>query len=316
MRGYRVLCFILISLLLFLQWGALSYGDESSHSGPEFLLYKYHAIERELEKGSGPAPFHVESSVNQNTSHIDIYGTVIYPFNVVQNELLIPANWCQIVLSHPDIRACTYKKANDLWLLNVYNVRKYSEPLDAAYQLNFIYRVSKLQPGYFHMALTAKDGPSHTRDHHFVLEAIPRGKNLTFIHFRYSFGYNALGYYFMKIFGGTKIGFSIIGTDSAGNPVYVEELRGSAERDVVFHYLAILAYLDTRKTPACQRYERRFSKYYDLTMLFKKQLFEMERQEYLTYKRQDQASQQRFQDNVSRQETCGGVKTCLRDVNP
>jgi hypothetical protein len=293
-------CFFLISFFLLLQWGAISYGDDSSPSEPEFLRDKYHAIERKLEKGSGPTLFYVESSVNQNASHIDIYGTVKYPFDIVQKELLIPANWCQIILSHPDIRACTYKKVNDIWLLNVYNVHKYSEPLDAAYQLKFVYRLGKRQPGYFHFVVTAPEGPSKTRDHHFGLEAIPHGKNMTFIHFSYSFGYNALGYYIMKIFGGSKIGFSIIGTDSAGNPVYVEELRGAAERDVVFHYLAILAYLNTRKALPSQRYESRFSEYYNLTMLFKKQLFEMEKHEYLTYKRQDLESQKRLQADLSK----------------
>lgn len=182
--------------------------------------------------------------------------------------------------------------------MNVYNVRTYSEPLETAYPLKFVYRLGEPQPGYFQIDLIAKEGPSNTRDHHFGLEAIPLGKNTTFIHFRYSFGYNALGYYVMKIFGGSKIGFSVISTDSAGNPVYVKQLRGSAERDVVFHYLAILAYLDTRKAPPVQRDERRFNKYYDLTMLFKKQLFQMERKKYLTYKRQDLESQKRLQGDL------------------
>jgi hypothetical protein len=133
MRGYRVLCFFLIPLVLFFQKGAISYGDDSSRPGPESLLDKYHEIEKVQEKDSGPVLFYVESSVNKNASHVDIYGTIKYPFDSVQNELLIPVNWCQIVLPHPDVRACTYKKVNDTWLLNIYNVNKFSEPLEDAY---------------------------------------------------------------------------------------------------------------------------------------------------------------------------------------
>jgi hypothetical protein len=291
-------CFIVVSFFLFLPWGAIAYGADAFPSGPGFLLEKYHAIEKELEKGPGQARFHVESSVNQNAAAIDIYGTVKYPFHIVQSELMTPPNWCQIILSHPDIRACTYKGSADTWFMNVYNVRTYPETIDKAYQLKFVYRLGETQPGYFQVGLLAKEGPSNTSDHRFGLEAIPLGKKTTFIHFRYSFGYNALGYYVMKIFGGSKIGFSVIGTDSAGNPVYVEQLRGAAERDVVFHYLAILAYLDTRKAPSVQREDRRFNKYFDLTMLFKKQLFQMERQKYLAYKRQDRESQKRLQDDL------------------
>jgi hypothetical protein len=157
---------------------------------------------------------------------------------MVQKELLIPVNWCRIVLSHPDIRACTYKKANDTWLLNVYHVDKFSDPFESAYQMNFVYRVSALQPEYFYVALTAPEGPSNTKNHHFGLEAIPLENNRTLIHLRYSFRYSALVYFFMKILGGTKTGFSVIDTDGNGNPVYAEGLKGSAERDVVCHYLA------------------------------------------------------------------------------
>lgn len=300
MRGNRVPCLFMISFLLFYQWGAISYGDDSSRSGPESLLDKYHKIEKGLEKNSGPVPFFIESSVNKNASNVDIYGTIKYPFEMVQNELLVPTNWCEILLPHINVRACTYKKVNDTWLLNIYNVNKLSEPLEDAYQMKFEYRVSGLQPVYFDIALTAHEGPSHTKDHQFGFEAIPLGKKITFIHLRYSFGYSALGYFLMKIFGGTKIGFSIIGTDSAGNPVYVEGLRGTVERDVVGYYLAILAYLDTLKAPSDQRFERQISQWYDLTARFKKQLLEMKKEKYLTYKSQGWESQQRLQGDLNR----------------
>jgi hypothetical protein len=300
MRGDRVLCLFLISFLLFSQWGAISYGDDSSRSGPESLLDKYHEIEKELENNSGPVPFHIESSVDTNASHVDIYGTIKYPFEMVKNELLVPTNWCDIVLPDLYVRACTHKKVDDTWLLNIYNVTKFSEPLKDAYQMKFVYRVSELQPAYFNIALTAHEGPSHTKDHQFGLEAIPLEKNRTFIHLRYSFGYSALTFLLMKLFGGSKIGFSITGTDSAGNPVYVEGLRGEVERDVVCYYLAILAYLDTLEAPSDQRFERRTGQWYDLMARFKEQLSEMKKEAYLTYKSRDWQNQQKLQGDLNR----------------
>ena len=300
MRGNRILCIFLISFLLFSQWGAVSYGDDSSRSGPEFLLYKYHEIEKELEKNSGPVPFHVESSANKNASQVDIYGIIKYPFEIVQDKLLVPTNWCDIVLPHLNVRACTYKKVNDTWLLNIYNVDKSSEPLEDAYQMKFVYRVSALQPIYFAIALTAHEGPFHTKDHQFGLEAVPLAKDTTFIHFRYSFGYSAFGYFLMKIFVGSRTGFSIIGTDSDGNPVYTGGMRGLVERDVVYYYLAILAYLDTLNVPSDQRFDMQTSQWYDLTARFKKQLFEMKKEEYLTDKSQDWKNQERLQGELNR----------------
>jgi len=300
MSGHRILCLFLVLFLLFAQGGAISSGYASPRSGPESLLYKYHEIKKELEKDPGPVPFYVESSADKHASRVDIYGTVKYPFKIVKTKLLVPTNWCDIVLPHLNVRACTYKKINDTWLLDIYNVNKFSEPLKDAYQMKFVYRVSKLQPIYFDIALTAHDGPLHTKDHQFGLEAIPLKENLTFIHLRYSFNYSVFGYLLMKIFGGAKVGFSVIGTDGAGNPVYVGGVRGSSERDVACYYLAILAYLDTLKAPPDQRYERRISQWYDLTARFKKQLFEVKKEDYLKYKSQDWKNQQRLHGDLDR----------------
>jgi hypothetical protein len=302
MRGIRVFCFFLIiSSFLSSQWCEISYGHESLPAGRESLINKYHTIGKKLDKNSGPVAFYIESSVSKNASRVDIYGTINYPFGLMKNEFLVPTNWCDIVLPHPDIRACTYKKTNDaMWLLNIYRVDKFSKPLKDAYQIKFIYRVSELQPEYFNIVLTAQEGPSHTRDHQFGLEAIPIEENMTFIHLRYSFGYSAWGYFLMKIFGGGRVGFSVIGTDREGNPVYVGGLRGAVERDVACYYLAILAYVDTLKMPAEQRFEKRVSKWYDLAALYKKQLLEMQEGEYLSYKRQDRRSQQQLQSDLNR----------------
>jgi hypothetical protein len=70
----------------------------------ESLIDKYRKIEKKLEKSSFAIPFYVESSMNKNASHVDIYGTIKYPFDIVQNELLIPTNWCEILLPHPNIK--------------------------------------------------------------------------------------------------------------------------------------------------------------------------------------------------------------------
>ena len=296
----RVLClFLAVSFLLSSQWREISCGEDSLSVGRESLIDKYHKIEKELEKSTLAIPFYIESSVTQNASQVDIYGTINYAFGLVKNEFLVPTNWCEIVLPHPGVKACTYKKMDDRWLLNIYNVDTFSKPLEDAYQMKFVYRVSELQPVFFDVALTAPEGPVHTKKHEFDLEATPLDEGSTFIHLRYSYRYSPLAYLFMKVFGGSKSGFSVTGTDSDGNAVYVDGLRGSVERDVACHYLAILAYLDTLKIPAEQRFEKRISQWYDLAALYKKQLLEMEEGEYLAYKRQARERQQRLQSDLN-----------------
>jgi hypothetical protein len=305
MRVTRVLClFLAISFFLFSQWCEIPYADDSLHPGHESLIDKYHKIEKELEKSSLTIPFYLESSVSKKASHVDIYGTIKYPSDIVKNELQLPTNWCDIVLLHSTVRACTYKKGNDTWLLTLYNVKKFQDPLKDAYQMNFEYRVIAQQIGFFAISLAAREGIFSTKDHQFGLEAIPLDQDRTFIHLRYSYSYSRLGYFLMKIYisilGGGRIGFSVIGTDSDGNPVYVGGLRGAIEGKVLRYYLTILAYMDTLKIPVEQRLEKRMSQWYDLTARYKRQLFEMEKEEYLTYKRQDQESQLILQGALNR----------------
>jgi hypothetical protein len=170
--------------------------------------------------------------------------------------------------------------------------------------MNFEYRVIAQQPGFFAISLAARKGPFRTKDHQFGLEAIPLDEDRTFIHLRYSYRYSSLGNFLMKsyfsLFGGGRIGFSVIGMDSGGNPVYVGGLRGAVESNVLRYYLTILAYMDSLKIPVEQRFEKRMSQWYDLTARYKRQLFEMEREEYLTYKRQDQESQLILQGALNR----------------
>ena len=305
MRVTRVLClFLVIPFFLFSPWCEIPYADDSLRTGHESLIDKYHKIEKELEKSALTIPFYLESSVSKNASRVDIYGTVKYPFDIVKNELQEPTNWCDIVLLHSNVRACTYKKGNDTWLLTLYNVKKFQDPLEDAYQMNFEYRVIAQQPGFFAISLAAREGPFRTKDHQFGLEAIPLGQDRTFIHLRYSYRYSSLGYFLMKsyfsIFGGGRIGFSVIGTDSEGNPVYVGGLRGAVESNVLRYYFTILAYMDSLKIPVEQRLEKRMSQWYDLTARYKRQLFEMEKEEYLAHKRQDQESQLILQEALNR----------------
>jgi hypothetical protein len=305
MRLTRVLClFLVISFFLFSQWCEIPYADDSLHTGHESLIDKYHKIEKELKKSSSAIPFYLESSVSKNASHVDIYGSIKYPFDIVENELQLPTNWCDIALLNSDVRACTYKKVNDTWLLTLYNVKKFQDPLKDAYQMSFEYRVIPQQPGFFAISLAAREGPFSTKDHQLGLEVLPLDEDRTFIHLRYSYRYSSLAYFLMKsyflIFGGGRIGFSVTGTDRDGNPVYVGGLKGAIEGDVLRYYLAILAYMDTLKIPIEQRFEKRMNQWYDLTARYKRQLFEMEKEEYLTHKRQDQQSQLILQGALNR----------------
>lgn len=171
--------------------------------------------------------------------------------------------------------------------------------MENAYHIKFRYRLLVLQPAFFTISLAAPGGPFNTTDHRFRLEAIPLDEGTTFIHLRYSFSYSPLAYLamneYLSLFDRGKAGFSIHSIDRKGKAIYVDGLRGAIERNVVRYYLAILAHMDSLKIPLEQQFELRKSQWYDLTARFKRQLFQMGKEEYLADKRKDQKNQEILQ---------------------
>jgi hypothetical protein len=53
----------------------------------------------------------------------------------------------------------------------------------------------------------------------------------------------------------------------------------------------ILQYMDTLAIPEEERFERRISRWYDLTDPHREQLFEMSKQDHLTYKKLERRNQ-------------------------
>lgn len=285
-----------VIILIFTIWGSSAKAEELLPANKP-LLEKYHDIEYGLKTSSFGLPVHMESFVDSNSSYVDIYGVVNHPFDMVKNNLKEPSGLCDILMLTINIRACTYQRIENDWLLTAHNVKRYSDPIENAFPINFKLAVDEQQKQFI-ISLTANEGPFSTKDHQFQIEAVPLNENTTFIHLHYSFGYSFLGYFkintYFLLFRQGKIGFTVA-NDKQGNPQYVTGLRGSEERNAMRYYLAIMVYLDTLGSPMDQRFERRLTLWYDLTTKYKKQLFEMKKEDYLSYKRYDEKSRLQLQ---------------------
>lgn len=273
-------------------------------SAVNFLHNKYLKIEAKLLKNPFNMPLHVESWEEDYKAAVDVYGVVEHPFEIVRSMLEIPANWCDIAMLHINDKACTYTKSDNAWLLTLYTGRRFYQPPEDAHQLNYVFRIKAQQQDYLALQLNAPHGPLSTKDHRIDAEMIPLDKDKTLIHLSYTFGYGRLGRIAMKTYfatiGRSKIGFSAVGTDDHGNPVYVGGIKGAIERNVVRYYCAILSYLDVLKYPREQQFEKRISRWFDLTDQHKRQLHELEKDKYLSNKRLEQKNQITLQKKVYR----------------
>ncbi len=146
---------------------------EKPRQGADILLDTYHRNMATLEKNSFGLPLFLESFERDDRVHVDVYGIFDYPFSSVVNVLKVPANWCDIVSLHPNVKACTYRELPGAWELTFYIGRKVYQPPEDTRQVIFNYRNVDQQQGYLGHHLHADAGPFGTKDHRMRFEALP-----------------------------------------------------------------------------------------------------------------------------------------------
>jgi hypothetical protein len=276
---------------------------EKPQQGKDMLLDFYHRNTARLEKSSFGFPLFLESFERDDRVHVDVYGIFDYPFSSIAGVLKVPANWCDIVSLHPNVKACTYRELPGAWLLTFYIGRKVYRPPEATRQVIYHYRNVDQQPGYLDVILTADAGPLGTKDHRMRFEALPLDGARTFVHVSYEYSDSVMlrlaekGYF--ATLGRGKAGFTVTGTDRNGKPVYVSGPRGAIERNAVRYYFAIQSFMNTLRYPEEKRFSMSISEWYDLTSRYRRQLFELDKKDYLTFKTREHMNQLTLQRSIA-----------------
>jgi len=288
-----------VLFLYCLIWYCPAYSAETSRHGREELVEKFHQLEKKSAYILPGVAAYLDSYSEKNISGVDIFGVIEYPFEFVEKEFIEHANWCNIVILHPNIKACTYRGMDNSRRLIFFNAEKAEQTLADASPIEFRWKMTR-HPGYFDILLRAPEGPYSTRDHRFQLEAALRDEHSTVVHLSYSYEYGGLANVFMKsyfaIFGRSKVGFSVTSTDSRNNPEYVSGIRGLNERNVVRYYLAVVAYLEMHYLPDEHGFEKSLDRWYDLASQYKMQLSPSERKDYIARKKLDLKNQLQLQE--------------------
>ena len=276
--------------------------SETLRQGEDVLLDTYQRILVRLEKTSFGFPLYLESYEQGNKVHVDVYGIFDHPFSSVLNVLKVPENWCDIVSLPPNVKACTYSELTGARLLTFYLGRKVYEPPEDTRQVMYRYRSINQRQGYLDISLTADTGPFGTKDHRMRFKALPLEGGRTFVHVSYTYSDSvalslAEKVYFATL-GRNKVGFTVTGTDRNGKPVYIGGPRGAIERNAVRYYFAIQSFMDTLRYPEEHRFCMRISKWYDLTYRYKKQLFDLDKKDYLTFKAKEHKNQVTLQRRI------------------
>lgn len=280
----------LAGLVCFMSLGAHAF------AGPAALRAKHDELREQLRNNNFQRALYIDSSEAGDTLHGDVYAVLDHPFNVVSNALKEPGDWCDILILPFNTKYCHAAEANGGARLLVRIGRKFDQPVQDAYRLEFGLRPVAATPEYFESRLNAATGPLGTRDYRISVSAVPLDARRTFLHLSYSYGYGMAGRLAMQGYlatvGADKVGFTVTGRDGNGQPIYIGGVRGAIERTAMRYYLAVDADLASLGAPADQQLEKRIEAWFNATERYPRQLHEMDRGIYLVMKRGEYERQQ------------------------
>jgi len=275
---------------------ALAHGGERDANSASSLRAKYAELRNQLGNNQFQKPLYLDSSESPDGVRGDIYALIDHPFALAAAALSGAGDWCEILILHVNTKYCRASTGDRGSVLIVRIGKKYDQPLDEAYRVEFTYRVAAQTSSYLQVLLNADQGPLSTRNYRIVLEAVPVDKDRTFIHLSYSYAIGTVGRLAMQVYLGTvgksKVGFTVAGTQADGQPLHIGGTRGVVERNTMRYYLAIEAFLGALSAPPQARLEKRLRDWFAAAERYPRQLHEMEQGEYLEMKRKEYLRQQ------------------------
>lgn len=247
----------------------------------------YQQLQDKLNDNQFNQPIYMTSTQASKSISGDVYSVINYPYSQVRTALDTPAQWCDVLSLHLNVKYCGALSSNKI---EVYAGTKKPQPLKDAYHMEYNFKPVINNASYMQIVLDAKSGPMGTSDYYMMMEAIPLQNNQTFIHVKYSYHYGTMAKLATNLYldtvGSGKEGFTIIGKKANGQPKYVSGLRGAIERNTMRYYLAIEAYLGSLSLPPAQQEEYRLKTWFSATERYP-QLHEITEQQYLSMKREE-----------------------------
>lgn len=260
------------------------------------LRARYSQVREQLRSNPYHRPIFIDSADAGDTLKGDIYAVLDHPYAALEKSLQDPNDWCAIMILPFNTKYCHPVKAGQGTRLAMRIGRKADQPVDEAYRLDFDLHPVASTPDYFETRLTSKEGPVGTRDYRITLEAIPLDARRTFMHLSYAYGYGGMGRFAMQAYlataGASKVGFTVVGRDGNGQPIYIGGVRGAIERNVMRYYLAVDAHLASLSAPPERQLDKRIEAWFDSSERYARQLHEMDREQYVALKKGETQRQQ------------------------
>jgi hypothetical protein len=255
------------------------------------LRARYDGLREKLADSPFRRPLVLQSTQSSNDLTGEVYAIVEQPFATVAPALQGMNRWCDLLMLHLNVKHCSANGESPNEVLSLIVGRKFDQPLEDGYQIDFAYQMPAADSNYLRVQMTADTGPMSTRNYRLALEAVPLDATRSFVHMSYAYAYGTAARLAMQLYlattGRDKVGFSITGKNQDGKPSYVDGVRGVVERNTMRYYLAIEAYLGAASAPPAEQQEKRLRDWFAATERYPVQLHEIERDDYLAMKRHE-----------------------------
>ena len=156
------------------------------------LRAKHDSLRSALASNPFQRPLVLESVQNANDLRGEVYAVVDQPFNVVGPALQGMDHWCDLLILHLNVKNCSFAGKPPAEVLSLVVGRKFDQPLDDGYKVDFTYATPASTPDYLRVQMSADTGPMSTRDYRLALEAVPLDDKRSFVHMSYSYAYGTV----------------------------------------------------------------------------------------------------------------------------
>lgn len=216
--------------------------------------------------------------------------------------LATPDNWCELLFLHLNVKACVYNDAPDDQWVRLYMGRKFYQPPEKAEELQLSFESGTTPGGVSWAELSAEEGPYGTSDYYIGLFAI-QAEDGVYTELMSSQKVGDAATAAQKLYFATlasnKVGFSVVGEDWRGNPEYVGGQQGALERNIVRYLLALEIFLQKHSLEGPAGLQERANDWYDATAQYKKQLHEVDKDDYLEDKAREYENQRALQSQIN-----------------
>lgn len=296
MRESRLAWPLWLALVLLAFFNAgWTFASVSERQSAATLQARYASMAERFNHNQYRRALYLDSTESPDKLKGDLYALIDYPFATVSTTLNGPEEWCEVLILHINTKYCRATTERTGTVLTVGIGKKYPQPPEDAYPIAFTYRLEVATTNYLAIRLDADKGPMSTSDYRIRLTAIPVDGGRTFLHLTYSYAYGWVGRLAMKTYlatiGRNKVGFTITGRQTDGEPEYIGGVRGVVERNTMRYYLAIDSYLGAVAEAPRDRIEKRLRSWFAATEEYPHQLHELDKADYLVMKRSEYARQ-------------------------